>query len=91
MSQPTTYVIKTLNDLLKVPSDRRRALFDEIEQGLLLYELAWGGDDPDSHEPMELTWTDDDCRDTTLSTPDGEVLVLKVTMGAESASFPSPA
>ena len=78
-----TYVIKTLNDLLKVPPERRRDLFDEIEQGLLLYELAWGDDDPDDHEPMEFTWTDDGLSDTTLSTPDGDVLVLKVTMSAD--------
>ena len=80
-----TFVIKTLNDLLRVPPERRRELFDEIEQGLLLYELAWGDDDPNDHEPMEFTWTDDGLRDTTLSTPDGDVLVLKVTMNAEAA------
>jgi len=77
-----TYVIKRLNDLLKVPAERRRELFDEIEQGLLLYELAWGDDDPDAHEPLEFTWTDDGLRDTTLSTAEGDVLVLKVTMPA---------
>lgn len=77
MSQ--TYVIKTLNDLLKVPADRRRALFDEIEQGLLLYELAWGDDEPEDHEPMAFEWTDDGCRDTSLTLPDGTTYMkLKV-------------
>lgn len=79
MSAPT-YVIKTLNDLLLVPAERRGALFDEIEQSLLLYELAWGDDLPDGHEPLVFTWTDDGCRDTTLHQPDGTpVLTLKVT------------
>ncbi|WP_457325605.1 hypothetical protein [Roseateles sp. P5_E11] len=80
------YVIKTLTDLLKVPADRRRALFDEIEMGLLVYELAWGDGDPDSHEPMEFTWTDDDCRDTTLLNPDGSpVLHVQITKTTEPA------
>lgn len=78
MSQ--AYTIRTLNDFLKVPAARRRAMFDEIEQGLLLYELAWGDDDPEGHEPMVFTWTDDGCRDTSLSLPDGTtILELKAT------------
>lgn len=85
MREPATYVIKTLADMLKVPAERRPDLFKEIEQGLLLCELAWDPEDPDRHEPLEFTWTDDRCRDTTLSTPDGDVLVLKVTMNTQAA------
>lgn len=72
-----TYRLKTFNDLLKIPADRRAACFRDIEYGLALHELAHGS----AQAEFCLEWWKDDGRhDVTLHDQHGnELLTLEVT------------
>ena len=72
----TTYSIKSLSDLFAIPQDKRALCFREIEQAMLLAELAFGDGAPDAF--MAFTWTDDGQRNSTLHVNGDEFLKLEV-------------
>ena len=81
MSHPT-YRIETIADMLKVPAERRGAMLHELEQGLLLYELALG-DEPDAPAMTAMEWTDDGEMHSHIDDQDGKpILSLRVTKDA---------
>lgn len=72
-----TYDIVTVADLLKVPSERRRACLLQLELALELAEFAGGEGGP--IEVHGFRWTDDGDRSIHVVQPDGSVpLTLKV-------------
>lgn len=72
-----TYEIRTINDLLKVPADRRDACWKDIKLALAAVEFAIGSENT---ELGILTWTDDDDQSVTAVDQDGtELFSLKVT------------
>jgi len=73
----TTYSLKTLSDLYAVPQDKRELCFRELEQAMLLAELAFGDDAPLYMKAFQ--WTDDGQRDTTLHVNGEEFLKLEIT------------
>ena len=76
-----TYEIRTINDLLKVPADRRDACWKDIKLALSAVEFAIGSENT---ELGILTWTDDDDQSVTVVDHDGAALFsLKVTEGGE--------
>ncbi len=42
----TTYSLKNLSDLFDIPQEKRALCFRELEQAMLLAELAFGDDAP---------------------------------------------
>ena len=72
-----TYEIRTINDLLKVPADRRDACWKDIKLTLHAAALTIGSE----NASIEcVTWTDDDDRSVTAVDQDGaELFSLKVT------------
>lgn len=76
-----TYEIRTINDLLKVPADRRDACWKDIKLTLAAVEFAIGSE----NTSIEcVTWTDDDDRSVTAVDESGaELFSLKVTEGGE--------
>ena len=54
-----TYQIANLNDLLDVPVERREACMRDLQYGLLMHELAHGGEAKNMIFGP-LVWTDDD-------------------------------
>ena len=72
-----TYQLKTFNDLLKIPADRRAACFRDLEYALSLHELACG----DVKATFKvMNWTDDGRRVLTIYDQNGnELLSLNVT------------
>lgn len=77
-----TYHIATIQDLLKVPPDRRRACFEEIELALLVLELLADG------HPVKLldgfAWRDDGDKSQDLSI-NGEDFRLEIRKEAPHA------
>ncbi len=80
------YSIKTLNDLLTVPAERRGAMLKELERALLLFGLVHEGD-PSGAPPFSIEWDDDGCDDSAIYTETGELLlrmaITKQLAGAE--------
>ena len=76
-----TYEIRTINDLLKVPADRRDACLKGIKLALVAAEFAVGSE----NASIEcVTWTDDDDQSVTAVDESGaELFSLKVTEGGE--------
>lgn len=72
----TTYTLKTLSDLFAIPQEKRALCFLEIEQAMLLAELAFGDGAPDAFRAF--TWTDDGQRNSTLHVNGDEFLKLEV-------------
>jgi hypothetical protein len=67
-----TYLLKTLDDLFRIPSDRREACFRELQYAMELHSLAFGDEDAPPFSGIE--WTDDGDMSQTIYTTDGEVL-----------------
>ena len=76
-----TYEIRTINDLLKVPADRRDACLKGIKLALVAAEFAVGSE----NASIEcVTWTDDDDQSVTAVDQDGvNLFALKVTKDGE--------
>ena len=76
-----TYEIRTINDLLKVPADRRDACSKGNKLGLTAAAVAIRSD----NASIEcVTWTDDDDPSVTaVDESGGELFSLKVTEGDE--------
>ena len=71
------YEIRTINDLLKVPADRRDACWKDITLALAAVEFAIGSENT---ELEILTWTDDDDPSVTVVDQNGvNLFALKVT------------
>lgn len=72
-----TYEIRTINDLLKVPADRRDACWKDIKLALAAVEFALGSE----NASIEcVTWTDDDDQSVTAVDESGvNLFALKVT------------
>lgn len=74
-----SYSIRTLEDLLTVPAERRSAMFRDLEYALSLYDLAVGSDG-DKAKFMGMVWTDDGMHNVSLRDEEGEeMLRLEVT------------
>lgn len=74
-----TYRIETLSDMLKVPADRRAAMFRDLETALELHEFTFG-EEAATTPLTEITWTDDGDPSVALSDTDGNhILTLEVT------------
>lgn len=71
-----TYSLKNLSDLFDIPQEKRAQCFRELEQSMLLAELAFGDDAPAYMQAFQ--WTDDGQRDTTLHVNGEEFLKLEV-------------
>ena len=72
-----TYEIRTINDLMKVPADRRDACWKDIKMALAAVELAIGSENT---ELEILTWTDDDDQSVTVVDQNGvDLFALEVT------------
>ena len=72
-----TYEIRTINDLMKVPADRRDACWKDIKLALAAVELAIGSENT---ELEILTWTDDDDQSVTVVDQNGvDLFALEVT------------
>lgn len=85
--QPTgeTYRIETVADMLKVPPERRACMLRELEQTLLLTELAFGEQPP----VVAMMWTDDGERHSHIDDEAGKhVLSLRVTNVDEARQQP---
>lgn len=73
MTEPKTYHIERIVDLLEVPIERREQCVKELLMGLALAEFA----DAQLFGPM--TWTDDGDMSCSLDDADGnEILKLEV-------------
>lgn len=77
-----TYEIRTINDLLKVPAEKRDVCLREIQYSLALHELVFG---PDSETiGLEvICWTDDGSRDVQLQDDKGVEIVTMRIVDAE--------
>jgi hypothetical protein len=80
MSEPATYAVTTLHDLLRVPIDRLTDCLRDIETGLMLHHLTFG-ERAAEVKFKTVTWIDDGARDVTLRAGDEEY-TLKVTADA---------
>lgn len=76
---PKTYELRTFNDLLKIPADRRAACFLDVEYSLALHEVAFA-DVKDAPAFTIRGWKDDGKHDVVLHDQQGnELLALEVT------------
>jgi hypothetical protein len=76
-----TYRIETLQDLLRVPLERRAACFRDMGTSLALHELAFG-EKAASIGIGAIIWTDDDNMSVALQQPDGSaILTMTVEKG----------
>lgn len=83
------YQIQTLTDMLKVPAERRAAMFRELELALLTHEFAFG---EDAEKAMcTMTWTDDGDRTVDISANGKPLLTLKVEKKSEAIPAPEGA
>lgn len=80
-----TYEIRTINDLLKVPSDKLEVCLREIHYGLELHKLAFG-DECETIGLEVIRWRDDGDRRVELQDDKGEEIVTLRIHEAQSAS-----
>jgi len=74
-----TYNLHTIQDLLKVPAERRADCLKEIELLLSLYELAFG-EHAATAKITDFAWTDDGDKSIEICNADGSpFLALEVT------------
>lgn len=72
------YEIRTLEDLLRVPIERRGAMFRDLEYALELCDFAFGSEGAAKFSGM--VWTDDGMHIVSLNNSAGEeMLRLEVT------------
>lgn len=76
----TTYRLRHISDLLRIPIDRLGACLAEVEHGVELARFALGVDLPDDLEVVipYMDWTDDDLTIATVRASDGSRLTLEV-------------
>ena len=73
------YVVKTFQDLLNIPADRRAAFLRDLEYGLSTHELLYGVE-AQSHAFTPEQWIDDGKHDVLIYDRDGNsVMTLEVT------------
>lgn len=89
MSSKTTYQLRSLHDLLKVPADRREACVQDILYSLAVHELVFG-DQAFQNEIGELAWCDDGRHDVEITDAAGDVVLSLKTGSVESDSTPPP-
>lgn len=80
-----TYEIRTINDLLKVPAEKRDVCFREIQYSLALHELAFGADSETIGLEV-ICWTDDGNRAVQLQDDKGEEIVTLRIVDAEPSN-----
>lgn len=80
-----TYEIRTINDLLKVPSDKLDVCLREIQYSLELHRLAFG-EDSETVGLEVIRWCDDGDRRVELQDNKGEEIVTLRIRDAASAS-----
>ena len=72
------YILKTLNDISKLPIDRRDACLDELKLLFAFNDIAFG--DAEQPDISEINWIDDGDKSVSLCQPDGTpILSLKVS------------
>ena len=69
-----TYQLNTIQDLLKIPGDRRADCFQDMAIALELHELAFGDDAADV-KLVGFEWTDDGDRSCTVDDTEGNRLI----------------
>lgn len=80
----TTYSLKLISDLFKVPADKRERCLREVLCGLSLSELAFGDKAAEYSEGFH--WIDDDSRDLTVIANGEELLRLDVAAAQPNAA-----
>lgn len=79
-----TYEIRTINDLLKVPSDKLDVCLREIQYSLELHKLAFG-EECETIGLEVIRWCDDGKRRVELQDDKGEEIVTLRIIDAASA------
>jgi hypothetical protein len=77
-----TYQIRSIQDLLSVPIDRREACMRDLMYALALHELAFG-DNAATTEIGALEWIDDGKHDITMKDMDGNAFLSLETTEQE--------
>ena len=80
-----TYEIRTINDLLKVPSDKLNVCLREIHYSLELHKLAFG-DECETIGLEVIRWRDDGDRRVELQDDKGEEIVTLRVIDAPSGT-----
>ncbi len=84
-----TYEIRTINDLLRVPAEKRDACLRQIQYALVLHELAFGKDSQKVGLDV-ITWADDADRTVRLlDDNENEIVTLRITDAVDSSTDPS--